>query len=233
MLTAIILAGGMGTRLRSVVPHVPKPMALVGDRPFIEYQMDYWIYQGVTQFILSLGYKKEVFLNHFGNQYRSIPLIYAVEEEPLGTGGGLLHAAQDLKHPFLVLNGDTFFEVELHKLLDFHQSHRSAWTFTVFRSEETSRYMGLTINKNNEILEFHSDLEGSERIVNGGAYLVDPSIIAATTHLNGQSLSLEDELLPILKHQGIKFFGYESAGNFLDIGLPEDYLKASDFLEKK
>lgn len=113
MITAIILAGGMGTRLRSAVPDLPKPMAPIHERPFLEHQMDYWIGQGVSRFIVSVGYMKEVIMDHFGASYRATPLTYAIEEEPLGTGGGLLLAAQGLSETFLVLNGDTFFEVDL------------------------------------------------------------------------------------------------------------------------
>lgn len=88
---AIILAGGLGTRLRSVVSDVPKPMAVVGGRPFLSHLMDYWISQGVDGFILSVGYKAEVLQKYFGERYNGIPLFYVVEDRPLGTGGGCWH----------------------------------------------------------------------------------------------------------------------------------------------
>ena len=118
--TAIILAGGLGTRLRKVAPKVPKPMAPINNRPFVEYQMDYWINQGITQFILSVGYLKDVIINHFGNSYKGISIEYVEESSPLGTGGGLLFAAKNLHETFVVLNGDTFFEVNINSLYKFH-----------------------------------------------------------------------------------------------------------------
>jgi D-glycero-alpha-D-manno-heptose 1-phosphate guanylyltransferase len=89
MITAIVLAGGLGTRLRSVVPDLPKPMAPIKGRPFLEYQLDYWIAQGVDRFVLSLGYRHEVIVEHFGNSYQGVKLDYVVEPTPLGTEAAL------------------------------------------------------------------------------------------------------------------------------------------------
>jgi D-glycero-alpha-D-manno-heptose 1-phosphate guanylyltransferase len=102
--TAIILAGGFGTRLKKVVQDLPKPMALIRGRPFLEYQMDFWISQGVTKFILSVGYLNHIIIDHFGDNYHTVSIDYFVEDELLGTGGALLLAAHDLKETFLVLN---------------------------------------------------------------------------------------------------------------------------------
>ena len=114
MPSAVILAGGLGTRLRSVVSDVPKPMAPVGGRPFLEYQLEYWINQGISRFVLSVGYRHEAITEHFGSRYKGVELEYAVEEQPLGTGGGLLLAAEKLKQdtPFLLLNKDTYFKTD-------------------------------------------------------------------------------------------------------------------------
>ena len=130
--TAIILAGGLGTRLREAVPNLPKPMVPIHNRPFLEHQMDYWIEQGITRFILSVGYLKDIIISHFGNSYKSVSIDYAIETSPLGTGGALLLAAKNLNETFLVLNGDTFIEVSLdgfflacsfiQNILDFHHA---------------------------------------------------------------------------------------------------------------
>ena len=93
MTTAVILAGGLGTRLRSAVPDLPKPMAPVAGRPFLEHLLDYWIAQGINRFVLSVGYRHESIVDHFGVAYKSAELLYAIEETPLGTGGALLLAA--------------------------------------------------------------------------------------------------------------------------------------------
>src|SRR5205085_7892557 len=103
----VVLAGGLGTRLRSAVPDVPKPMAPIAGRPFLEYQLDYWIGKGIDRFVLSVGYRHELIIDHFKARYRGAHIAYAIESSPLGTGGGLLRAVNEarLDSPFLVLNG--------------------------------------------------------------------------------------------------------------------------------
>jgi D-glycero-alpha-D-manno-heptose 1-phosphate guanylyltransferase len=228
--TAIILAGGMGTRLRQAVPDLPKPMAPISGRPFLEHQMDYWIDQGVKQFVLSVGYMKEVIMDHFGTSYRSTPLTYAIENKPLGTGGGLLLAAQGLNEPILVLNGDTFFEVDLSELLSFHILHASDWTFALFRTDEVGRYMGMDVRENGSIGSLKSDASKEGRLANGGVYLVNPALLARTKLLPGSKLSLEDELLPAFVAEGCKLYGLECVRNFIDIGVPSDYYRADKIL---
>ncbi len=134
--TAIILAGGLGIRLKKVVQDLPKPMALIRGRPFLEYQMDFWISQGVTKFILSVGYLKQTIIDHFGDSYLTASIDYIVEDEPLGTGGALLLASQGLKETFLLLNGDTFFEVDLNNLIAFHKKQQSELTLSLFKSNQ-------------------------------------------------------------------------------------------------
>ena len=232
MTTAVVLAGGLGTRLRSIVPNMPKPMALVGQRPFLAYLMDYWISQGVTHFVLSVGYMKEVIMDYFGNSYRSTPIAYAIEEAPLGTGGGLLLAAQGISEPFLVLNGDTYFEVDLAKLLKFHTKNASDWTFSLFRTSEFGRYMGMEVSDNGKIISLKTASEAQNRLVNGGAYLISPPSLEKTGFKAGERFSLEDELMPALEKQGCNLFGFEFNNSFIDIGIPQDYLRVADVLNK-
>jgi len=229
MTTAIILAGGLGTRLRSAVPDLPKPMAPINGRPFLEYQMDYWIAQGVNQFVVSVGYMKEMIVDHFGPSYRNIPLAYAIENEPLGTGGGLLLAAQGLSEPFLVLNGDTFFEVELNAMLKFHSEHASEWTFSLFRSNEAGRYMGMVVKANGEIVSLKSSMDELGCLANGGVYLINPSVLEGI--VAGHKLSLEDDLIPSFMAKGGKLYGCEFFGSFIDIGIPDDYHRAAEILK--
>jgi D-glycero-alpha-D-manno-heptose 1-phosphate guanylyltransferase len=230
VITAVILAGGMGTRLRSVVPDLPKPMAPVSGRPFLEHQMDYWIDQGVSRFILSVGYKKELIVDHFGSSYRNVPLTYAIEETPLGTGGGLLLAAQGLSDSFLVLNGDTYFEVDFSELLRFHNEHSSEWTFSLFRANEIGRYMGVEVKSDGEIESLNSGTSKPGRLANGGVYLVNRSALVKTEFIFGHSLSLEDDLISAFTARGGKLYGLEFFERFIDIGVPDDYRRASRFL---
>ena len=110
-ISAIILAGGLGTRLRNTVPDLPKPMAPINGRPFLEYLLDYWITQGVENFVISVGYRHQQIVSHFGNRYKKANLQYAIEDTPLGTGGGLCLAITKLPvlEPFLLLNGENNF----------------------------------------------------------------------------------------------------------------------------
>ena len=228
--TAIILAGGLGTRLKKVVPDLPKPMALIRERPFLEYQMDFWISQGVTKFILSVGYLNHIIIDHFGDSYRTASIDYFVEDEPLGTGGALLLAAQGLKETFLVLNGDTFFEVDLNNLIEFHKKQKSELTLSLFKSNQLGRYMGVDLKDNGEILSLQSGANEFSVLANGGVYLVDPSALIRLNCEPYIKFSLEHELLPKFISLGGVLYGFENSGKFIDIGVPEDYYRSQKIL---
>lgn len=227
---AIVLAGGLGTRLRSVVPDLPKPMAPVNGRPFLEHQLDYWTGQGVTRFILSVGYRHETISRHFGAEYRGIPVGYAIEREPLGTGGGLLLAVRELAAtgPFLVLNGDTYFEVTLESLKAFHAARRAQGTLSLFRSPQHGRYTGLRTGASGEVLNLRSGEPGG--LANGGVYLMEHSLLEGGPWQPSSRVSLEEDILPYTLQSNKRVYGLECAGRFLDIGVPEDYVRASGLL---
>jgi D-glycero-alpha-D-manno-heptose 1-phosphate guanylyltransferase len=228
--TAIILAGGLGTRLREAVPDLPKPMAPINNRPFLEYQMDYWIDQGINHFILSVGYLKNVIINHFGESYKEASIVYAEEHEPLGTGGGLLMASKDLTEPFLAINGDTFIEVDLDTLYNFHVKKKSSWTFSLFRTSQFDRYMGVDISVSGEILSLKSKKSQLSGLANGGVYLIDPKVLHSLGCKAGEKASLEDDILSSYLSTGGRLFGREFKGKFIDIGLPEDYYRSSKII---
>jgi D-glycero-alpha-D-manno-heptose 1-phosphate guanylyltransferase len=228
--TAVILAGGLGTRLEEVLPNLPKPMAPINKRPFLEYQMDYWIDQGINQFILSIGYLKEIIMDHFGKKYKSASIEYALEEKPLGTGGGLLLAANKLIDPFLAINGDTFIEVDLNKLWSFHIQKKSEWTFALFKTDQFSRYMGIDVDSNGQILSLKSKIKSSMSLANGGVYLIDPKALSSLGYKASNKLSLEDDLLFRYLSMGGRLFGREFRGRFIDIGIPSDYSRAEKFI---
>ena len=227
---AIILAGGLGTRLRSTVKNLPKPMAPINGRPFLEYLMDYWFEQGISGFVLSVGYLSKAISDHFGGSYKGIPIEYSIEHKPLGTGGAMFSAAKDMKELFLVLNGDTFIEVELEKLYNFHVNSNSAFTLSLFKEDVNERYMGIETSEDGRIISFKSSQIKSNSYFNGGAYLIDPSILSKIDYLDNSKVSLEDELLPNLLSAEIRIYGLECKGQFIDIGIPEDYFRASGIL---
>jgi D-glycero-alpha-D-manno-heptose 1-phosphate guanylyltransferase len=229
--TAIILAGGMGTRLSSVVPDRPKPLAPVNGRPFLEHQMDYWIAQGIERFILSVGFKRDQIIGHFGSRYRGCEVRYAEEDAPLGTGGGMLLAAQQLAEegPFLVLNGDTFFEVGLRSLADFHAAKGAALSVALFEVAANDRYMGVQLRDDASIVSFRSE-PGASQLANGGVYLMERTLFDALPWQPGQSLSLETDFFEHLLASGRKLYGMVCHGRFIDIGVPNDYFRASDVI---
>ena len=234
MITAVILAGGLGTRLRPVVADAPKPLAPVAGRPFLEHQLDYWIDQGVREFVLSVGYRRESIMTHFGDAYRGCPIRYAVEEHPLGTGGGVLLALDLLDcgdESFLLLNGDTFFAVDLAGFDAFHRRHDADWSFALFRTREAGRYMGVEVDGDGRITDLGSRLGIEGALANGGVYLIRPGALRAGPWRAGDKLSLEDDLAPHAFSTGARFYGFESAGRFIDIGVPDDYARAATVLE--
>ena len=225
-MSALVLAGGQGARLRSAVPDLPKPMAPVQGRPFLAWLLDYWIAQGVRRFVLSVGYRSEAIEACFGDGYRGAILEYSVESEPLGTGGALLLAAGSLggTRPFLLLNGDTYFEVDLPALTDFQCKTRAQWTFALTRRNGTAGGLGVRLAQDGRVRELQGDL------LNGGVCLVDPALIAGWQRHPRRPLSIDGDLLPAALAAGTPIYGLECTGRFLDIGTPENYGRAAQLI---
>ena len=231
---AIILAGGLGSRLRAVVPDLPKPMAPIDGRPFLEHLLDYWMDQGVDRFVLSVGYKHEVIEKHFGIRYQSAEIDYAVEEKPCGTGGGLLLSLPRLRGhgTFLVMNGDTFFEVELNAMLRLHRDRQADLTVALREVESNNRYGGVGIDKQGKITTFDNRARTSDRaLINGGVYLAEKTSFTGMAPATDGSVSLEEQLYPRMLAVGRRLYGLLSSGRFIDIGIPEDYHRAASILQ--
>jgi len=227
--TAIILAGGLGTRLKKVNPILPKPLAPVHDRPFLEYLLDYWINQGISKFILSIGYQNQMIIDRLGVTYKGVCIQYAVEEQALGTGGGLMISSKGLSEPFLVLNGDTFFEVDLNELYFYHEKNSSEWTISLFRTDNFQRYMPVELSSDGQIIQMKGKTNKSTYLANGGVYLINPSALKGFKKIYNIKISLENELLPEFLSTGKALYGLEFSKGFIDIGIPEDYFRAQDF----
>ncbi len=231
---AIILAGGLGSRLRAVVPDLPKPMAPIHGRPFLEYLLDYWAGQGVSRFVLSVGYKRDIIEEHFGARYKGTEVNYAVEDQPRGTGGGLLLALKHLRRngPFLIMNGDTFFEVDLAPMRHYHQEKRAELTIALREVEANNRYGGVGIDKEGKITTFDNRARTSGRsLINGGVYLAEKSAFAGMALESDVPVSIEDQLYPRMLAEGRRLYGFPSSGRFIDIGIPEDYQRAASVLQ--
>jgi len=232
VISALILAGGLGTRLRSAVPDLPKPMAPINGRPFLEHLLDYWINQGVGRFVLSVGYRQEIIKGHFGNKYKEAIIEYAVEKTQLGTGGGLILGSQKFGRieSFLLLNGDTFFAVDLKTLINFSTANNADWCFSLFRSHEVGRYMGMEISPVGAITSLNSCTHQPSCLSNGGVYWVTPRALVNEKFSIAKKLSLEEDILPASIALGQRLFGLEFSSTFIDIGVPNDYHRASTIL---
>lgn len=226
---AILLAGGLGTRLQKVVNDVPKPMAPVSGRPFVEFVLDYLIASGIERFIFSVGYMHESFVTHFGSSYRDCEIIYSVEHSPLGTGGGIKKAMEFAASPdVLVVNADTIFKIDITQFYKLHKKTIAGLSIALRHVDDVSRYGSVGIDEDQRVIAFSekNSLSGAGYI-NGGVYIFKNDFFNALEL--AEKFSLEKDCLEryFLK---LKIAGFPSDAYFLDIGIPEDYEKARDEL---
>lgn len=230
MTTAVILAGGLGTRLRSVVNDRPKPMAEVAGKPFLEHLMRYWHGQGIERFVLSLGYRAEQIEGYLGPTFEGCKVEYVHEQVPLGTGGALLlcQESKGLKEPFLLLNGDTYFPVSLQGLQEMAEWSHADWVLSLFPTNDSRRYMPINVEGSGRI-SFESNSgpnrHGQASWANGGVYWVNPIALTMISE-SISNISLESGIFPKCVGLGQAFFGLRSDAPFIDIGVPEDYTRA-------
>lgn len=230
----IILAGGLGTRLRSVVSEVPKCMAPVAGKPFLWYLLKYLSRYDVTRVILSVGYLREVIFNWIDEVKDEFlfEFDYAIEEEPLGTGGGIkLALDKTIDEKVVVLNGDTFFDVDLMQLYDAHVIGKKAITLALKPMRNFDRYGTVNVEPiTSTILNFNEKQYCEEGLINGGIYVISKSVPI----FEGleEKFSFETAVLEpqCSRHQ---LLGVVQNGYFIDIGIPEDYKKAQDELLSK
>lgn len=221
---SIILAGGLGKRLRGVVSEVPKPMAIIKGKPFLEHLLIYLEKEGIKKVILTVGYKREVIQKHFGNKFNNITVQYSVEEEPLGTGGAIKRALELVENAdVLILNGDTYFKINLKKLTHFHYSKNADVTIALKSVHNTGRYGVIEINEKNRILKFYEKSKKIEGLINGGIYIVKKKIFLSSNL--PPKFSFEKEFLEKYVST-LKFYGLPFDSYFIDIGTPEDYERA-------
>jgi NDP-sugar pyrophosphorylase family protein len=227
--TAVVLAGGFGTRLAAVVSDVPKPMAPVAGRPFLERLLDRLAGQGLQRVVLAVGYKREIIQAHFGERYHGMQIAYSVEAEPLGTGGAMKQAfvEQSLERAF-VLNGDTFCTLDLAVFAAAHQLSAAAASLALVRVDDAGRYGAVELDADSRISAFREkNPQTGAGLINAGIYALEARVfeLAPAT----AKFSFEQEVLQA--HAAAQGFrGHVADASFIDIGVPDDYRRAQSLL---
>jgi len=227
---AIILAGGLGTRLRSTVPDLPKCMAPVAGRPFLSYVIDYLRMQGIERFIFSLGYRWGLIEEFLQKEYPTLDYTSVIEEEPLGTGGGIRLAIENANsNNVLVANGDTLFKIQSKELFQTHIDNGSECTLALKAMHDFDRYGVVEMNDKGRILSFKEKQFYPSGLINGGIYILNKERFLARQL--PQKFSFEKDYLEPFCTEA-PFYGFVQEGYFIDIGIPEDYQRAQSELKK-
>lgn len=213
---AIILCGGLGTRLRSVISDAPKPMAPIKNKPFLAFVLEYLKKQNISRVVLAVSYKYEIIQEYFGNSYLGMQILYSIEKEPLGTGGAILEALNLINSDSCyVLNGDTFFDINLDRL----KLDNSDICVALKPMKNFDRYGSVDIDNNSYISAFNEKKFTSNGLINGGVYLIKKNIFNSFNLPN--KFSFEEffqENFLIFNAKATVFDDY-----FIDIGIPQDY----------
>ena len=221
---AIILAGGMGFRLRNVVKDLPKPMAPVAGKPFLYFQLRYLAAFQFDHIILSVGYKHEAISEYFGDSFEGMSLSYAIESEPLGTGGAIaLSMKKTNSENVFILNGDTFFQADLREFEIFHTNQKSDLSIVLKEMHRFDRYGTVELEGNN-IKGFREKHFVEKGLINGGIYLLSKKFWESLSLSLGK-FSFEREIMEKM-YRAYEFHGKVSNAYFIDSGIPEDYQRA-------
>ena len=232
--TAIILAGGMGTRLKTIISDLPKPMAPIMNVPFLTYQLNYLKHFGIKKVIFSVGYLSEKIIAHYNQSFENISIEYSIEKNPLGTGGGIRMAMSNLKEDLvLILNGDSFFDLNLEQFYNLHLEQKAEFSLALRYVNNSERYGNIEFNSTHQITSFiEKNQLNQSGYINAGVYILSKKLYLQNTKPD-INFSIEKDFFEKQLNQLI-IKGFEFKDYFIDIGIPEDYLKAqNDFKEFK
>jgi D-glycero-alpha-D-manno-heptose 1-phosphate guanylyltransferase len=224
----IILAGGFGTRLREEIKDIPKPMAPIQGRPFLDYLLTQISTYQVSKFILCTGFKHEIIENYFGRIFNNIPICYSAEKEPLGTGGAVKQALSLISaDSCLIVNGDTFFNIDLGALWKYHIEKASDFTIALKQLSDFDRY-GTIQKQGDKIIAFEEKHYCKTGEINGGIYVIRKDIF--NKYSLEKTFSLEKDFLEKYVSE-LNIYGKIFYDYFIDIGVPTDYRKAQQSLK--
>lgn len=227
---ALILAGGLGTRLQSALPDTPKVLAPVGGHPFITYLLDQLLEAGTGRVVISTGFRADQVRLELGDEYHGMQLVYSEESSPLGTAGALQHAVGVLPNGFAcVMNGDSFVNADLRAYYEWHCRQARQASLLLAQVEDASRYGTVHTDEHDNVISF-LEKEGIRKSgwINAGVYLISRAWIAEMPA--STPLSLEREILPRWAKRGLG--GYRTDGAFIDIGTPQTWGEANVFFER-
>jgi D-glycero-alpha-D-manno-heptose 1-phosphate guanylyltransferase len=225
---AIILAGGLGTRLKSTVQDLPKCLAPVGGRPFLFYLINYLRSQSVEEFIFSLGYMKELVVQYLYEDFPTLNYKLSIEDEPLGTGGAIRLAMDHVtEEDVLVANGDTFYKIDVAEITHLHLQKKATATLALKPMENFDRYGLVELNEDSSIRSFREKQFYLKGLINGGVYLINKNKFCHTGF--SKIFSFEKDFLG--KQPG-NIYGCIQDGYFIDIGIPQDYYRADKDFRK-
>ena len=233
---AIVLAGGLGTRLASRLNGIPKPMAPVAGRPFLEILLSRLAEAGCGRVILSVGHLSSVIQDYFGSEFRGMPLAYAVETSPLGTGGAIriaLEAAQETN--VLVLNGDTFVSLDYEEMLEFHEGSGAQVTMAVSPQTDVARYGEVVLAPDavmtaDRVAGFREKGRSGPGWINAGVYVLGKDFPWPAGV--GEKFSFETDVL-MAETDRLRIAAFPAGGGFIDIGVPEDLDRAQTELASR
>lgn len=232
-LDAIILAGGKGTRLRSVVSDIPKPLAPINGKPFLDILLSQLEGSGcINKVVLAVGYKSEIVIDRYkGCKDYKFETLFSLERELLGTGGAIkkaIHLTES--EDILVLNGDSYAEVDIRDVIKEHRDRNASMTIVLKEVDNVSRFGSVKIDSKNRITAFEEKKDDIVRpgLINAGIYLIKRKLFDNVQE--DKVISLEKEILPELIHKEI--YGYIAGGKFIDIGIPETYMSSGEYLRE-
>jgi D-glycero-alpha-D-manno-heptose 1-phosphate guanylyltransferase len=221
----IILAGGLGTRLRETVPELPKCLAPVAGKPFLFHIIKQLQKQGITHFVFSLGYKHEYIEAFLDTHFPDINRSLSIEDEPLGTGGAIKKALSYCHNKHVaVINGDTFFNVSFHSAIEFHLKQNAECTLILKPMLRFDRYGVVSIDESNTVIEFKEKKYYESGFINGGIYIINKDQFK--NNELPEKFSFEKEYLEKAVNTS-KLAGFLQDEYFIDIGIPEDFNKAN------
>ncbi len=225
---SLILAGGLGTRLRAVVSDRPKPMAEVAGRPFITFLFDQLLRFGVERAVICVGHLGEYVPAILGSRYNDLELVYSFEQTPLGTGGALRNAAKLVTEPrILALNGDSFCNVDLQALEEVHARTGAAMTLAVLERSDRRRAGAISLDESGRVVAFESrPTTSGPGLINAGVYVLNSQVIDLIP--SERKVSLEEEVFPLLVERR-ELYAFHTDGRFIDIGVPASYQQAQTF----